>query len=372
MTPPVPEQYHDRYRLLSSFTWHGTAFLEDGPLERYGLLPDIQRFLRNIGWERVAAIRCPTYQTPCLEFLATCNEFYQEGDPEPTVTFHLLGRQHRIPLSEFNIALGFETAASVQTPEYMAKLEFQYSAYNEVSFWRTATGGGRVGYDPRKSKSTNFISPAVRVIHRWLALSINGRAHSEGTVSRSDLYLLWCMVDGNGHGMNAGLHFIRHCKELGMKLAANSTGHIVFGSFISQLAVHYGYRPPASSIPMVPIGRAKLISMKILQKAPNGEYVLAVPAEEAQEDDFEPAQSPPIPAEQPAFDEEMQDPPATYGAADFQSLTARLDRMELQIQTRFDRQEERFDAFQAQSTTQHEAVMEMLRQMQGRMGPPPS
>ena len=131
---------------------------------------------------------------------------------------------------------------------------------------------------------------------------------------------------------------------------------------------------------MVPIGRAKLISMKILQKAPNGEYVLAIPAEEAQEDDFELAQSPPIPAEQPAFDEEMQDPPPVPPvAADFQSLTARLDRLELQMQARFDRQEEhfdrqeeRFDAFQAQSTTQHAAIMELLCQMQGQMGPPPS
>ena len=157
-----------------------------------------------------------------------------------------------------------------------------------------------------------------------------------------------------------------------MKLAANSTGHIVFGSYISQLAVHYGYRPPASSIPMVPIGRTKLISMKILQKAPHGEYVLAFPAEKAQEEDFEPAQSPPILDEQPAFDEEMQDPPlAPQAATDFQSLTARIDRLELQIQARFDRQEEHFDIFQEQSTTQHAAIMELLRQMQDQMGPPP-
>ena len=160
-TPPVPEQFHDRYRLLSSFTWHGTAYLEEGLLERYGLFPDIQRFLRNIGWEWVAVVRCPTYQTPCLEFLATCNEFYQDGDPEVTVTFQLLGRQHKIPLSEFNVTLGFETAESIRTRAYEEKRESPHFTYNEVSFWRAVTGGGRVSYDPRKSKSTNFISSAV-------------------------------------------------------------------------------------------------------------------------------------------------------------------------------------------------------------------
>ena len=91
------------------------------------------------------------------------------------------------------------------------------------------------------------------------------------------------MFHGAGHTCNPGMIFLRTCINAGRKLSSQNTGHVVFGSFLSHLAVNLGYQPNDATtiIPMDGISRSTLYSIGVLRRNAEGNLYLADAVEEA-------------------------------------------------------------------------------------------
>ena len=366
------DRHQQRLQTLVGFEFHPTGCLDSDILETHGLLVEVSHYIASIGWERVQEVRCATYREPVLEFLSSVTYFEPAHSPDhplqPRVFFQLGGGRHDILLSEFNILCRFETGDSVQTAEYQEALLDYPPDFIDADAWRELTG--RVEpYEPRKAKSSAIRDPALRVIHRWLALSIFARKESTGNVSRHHLLILWCMM--HNRRVNAGRFLLHSCTSLGAKLSVENVGHICIGSFVSRLALSLRHVSPTHQrlFDMTPITTDTLFWMGVLVRAGDGQFILAPPAPPPAAEGAG-APDPPAPEQPPPGP--PHSPPHADDHPDFQQ---RLD----QLQSHFDQRMDRYDGQLVQFSdsihqrlSQQDEQIQTIIQMLSQQFPPPS
>ena len=175
---------------FSTFYFIPTRFLDWDDFARLGILEELQNLINGIGWMRVADITEPAYREPTVEFLSSVQLIHPTDDePHYSVKYRLLNQEHQLSLAAFNVALGFETEETVHSDEYRTALRDVPEDFHDGAFWHQITGGRR--YEPKVAKSSAILDPALRILHRWLAMSIYGRKDSTGNVSRHHLFILW-------------------------------------------------------------------------------------------------------------------------------------------------------------------------------------
>ena len=190
-------------------------------LARIGLLDDVTRLLRGIGWEQLLDFNVDTYEELVYEFLCTFE--FKEGDEakviEPAMHFRLMGKQHVLTGMQLENIFGWKRFVQQELPEFAAK-----------DFWSNLTKDSDV-YSGRSSKSSKIFNPSYRYIYKLFAYTLFGRENI-GPVSNLELAILYC-VD---HGIKVGFVTIlgRRFKEV----IAQKEGPIYVGCFVTMIATH--------------------------------------------------------------------------------------------------------------------------------------
>jgi len=200
------------------------------------------------------------YREPYIEFLSTLTISYPTRERlHHQITYQLGGRAFSLSLVEFNVALGFETAESIQTLEYAQALHTASApGFRPQEFWMTLTD--RPPYSPRYSKATAFRDPVIHIFHRWVGSSILARRESTGSVSLTQLFILWA-----AHSqirIDAGLFFADNYLQTAKKRPTSARGCcIAFGLYITSLCRYHEVLHPRASL----LGTMDLIRITTLR-----------------------------------------------------------------------------------------------------------
>ncbi|KAL0405378.1 UNVERIFIED_CONTAM: hypothetical protein Slati_3851700 [Sesamum latifolium] len=124
-----------------------------------------------------------------------------------------MDRQINLSLAEFNAIYNLPVRGEQRQP----------SAFKPEEFWHALTR--QTSYDATRSKSSAIINPCFRYLHRVLAHTLFGRGDSEGVVRRSELFVMWAMV--NDFSIDTGSLLARQFS----KIANSNVGAIVLGGF---------------------------------------------------------------------------------------------------------------------------------------------
>ena len=339
---PAERQKCDLYR---SYEFSANRYLHQQTMEKFGISDTIHQHLARAGWEAFASIICDAYLEPTIEFLSTltvsCEN--QTIDHPDTIQFRLNRQQFSMSLNQFNVAMGFETDASILLPAYQnAFLDFP-STFSDITFW------GQIGvashhYNPSSTKSTFIRDPVLRLLHRFIAHSIAGRQRSTGVVTKTDLFYLWCLVQGQH--CNLGYWFIQAVQKLDKPKGNAVKRYIAFGSYISNLARNLNALHPQAHLvkQMEPIDEDMLKKLEMLYEDAPGHWAF---------------RDGPIPAQQPA-------PPADaypYPAADIPP-PPEAPQMHTDVLVRLDRIENDLARMDADQIAYHQEVMTDLARME--------
>jgi len=119
-----------------------------------------------------------------------------------------------------------------------------YGNFNVQEFWCEITYDKRilvldnhrirVAYSPNGSKATSICNPANRHLHRLIANTIFTRHESQGRARLSEVFLLWCILQGQSFDTEAFL-----LQEL-LSQASFSKPPITYGGVITSIAYTWG------------------------------------------------------------------------------------------------------------------------------------
>ncbi|KAH1045457.1 hypothetical protein J1N35_036241 [Gossypium stocksii] len=156
-------------------------------------------YFHNIGWAGNFDITHCTYYELILEFHSTFH-FQQHGqfslDTPSIITFRLLGTTYSLSLTDFNIALVFVTEDYAMSTDYEDNLCTFPVDFKAIEAFMLSTDNAETTYSPTISKDLWFRNPPLCYIHSYLAYNFSGRRDAPATVSKTELFLLWCMYTG--------------------------------------------------------------------------------------------------------------------------------------------------------------------------------
>ena len=158
-------------------------------LNLVGLWQQVFGFLNILHWTHIAQRRAPTYSDITLELLSTfavhCDEDSDASEPR-AITFRLGGRRFGMTLDAFNSAFHFYTSQTIRGFRNFAL------AFNPEAYWQEITQS-QLTYHSSKSKASHIVNPALRYFHRYITYSLSARGESNGNVTKTDLFFLWCL-----------------------------------------------------------------------------------------------------------------------------------------------------------------------------------
>ena len=102
----------------------------------------------------------------------------------------------------FSLSLiDFALNCSFYDQNFISSLAYQWSIIdigneNPTIYWREISTLDLNPYDPRITKSSGIGNPALRYLHRLIALTIYGRQESIRVVANRDLFYLRCFHKG--------------------------------------------------------------------------------------------------------------------------------------------------------------------------------
>ena len=176
--------------------WMGNVGLEE-ELTPY-LVKDCNLGYANItcdGWLQLFKIQEPVYAELCWEFFATISfrggsEYYNPN----TISFSLGGEMRQCSMVEFSWRLGIYDQDMSMTDYFEAFLENTYKELPEgvvASTW-WSTIANRV-YIPSTAQEGHIRSPIHRLIHRFIASTINMRKDGD-KVPTLDIFYMWSII----------------------------------------------------------------------------------------------------------------------------------------------------------------------------------
>ena len=196
--PPPPvgepkftnEAHKTRYTLLSRKAYGSIKRIDWGALKTLGLHNTIREYISHGGWDKLFEIEELTYRELTLEVLSTIEvtdhcPFTRQAS---SISFRAFGKKHRFSQDLLSVYLGLYTEEFAQTPEFKSlPQDFPHPVSHE-SFWRS------IGCSNSK-KASQTSNPAYRYIQVLLSRSIGGRSDSTGVVTRTDLLMLYSIVE---------------------------------------------------------------------------------------------------------------------------------------------------------------------------------
>ncbi|KAK4424654.1 hypothetical protein Salat_1659000 [Sesamum alatum] len=101
-------------------------------------------------------------------------------------------------------------------------------------------------YDATRSRLSAIINPYFRYLHRALAHTLFGQGDSEGAVRRSELLVLWAMV--NDFPIDTGSFLVRQFS----KIVNFESSAIVLGGFVTPIALRFEKTGSCKNHPKMP------------------------------------------------------------------------------------------------------------------------
>jgi len=203
-----------------------------------GLEEEVRQLVSVGAWRQLFMITDTSYEQLALEVLSTFEMFrgviaFHQND---FIQFQAFGAMHKMSLTEFSIHLGLYNADFTRTPEYDALLTSRPPGESMVAAWRRI--GKTKEYDPRQTKATSLVSPAVRYMHYMLSHTITGRGDSTGVVSLRELDMLMSMVDGFHLHLGFEVAYYIHRQGTNPRIGA-----IFVGPYITRIIRSMGLLP---------------------------------------------------------------------------------------------------------------------------------
>ena len=367
------EVAQERLAQLVHFGFTATRTLDRDNMARLGILEELDELINGVGWMGVAQIAHHTYREPSIEFLATLRVIPPAATrPHHQISYQLGGRQFQLSLAEFNIALGFETAESINSQEYTLALRVtDPPGFSPTRAWLQFTG--QDDYIPKMSKASSLRDPIMRIFHKWITSCIFARHESTGNVSIHHLFILWAAY--YRRHVDAGLLFAQSCVELARrKSSPNKRAFIAIGSFITELCYFHDVFDPRATR----VARLELIDASTLQNMgmlSAGQLIRPQPAAQEEDQQQDEAQDDAV-----HIDPVEEDIPQAHDQADsthshLLRLEHRMERLELQVTEQYQLHQASIDShfqqLQGHMDQRFDALLAYLQGASGSAPPPP-
>ena len=268
-SPPPPvsepnfsnEAHKTRYALLSRKQFGTIRRIEWETLRILGLQNTVREYISHGGWDRVFEIEEPTFKELTLEVLSTievtdhCPFTHQTS----SISFRAFGKKHRFPQDQLGVYLGLYTEEFARTPECKGLPRDFPHPVTHNSFWRSLGGSN-------SKKASQMSNPAYRYIQALLSRSIGGRSDSTGVVTRTDLLMLYSIVER--YPIHLGHLFATLIAHQGISIRL---GSIFVGPYITRMIRGLGLIELTRGMKVVgsiaPLGMPTLLSIGMVRKS---------------------------------------------------------------------------------------------------------
>lgn len=115
-------------------------------------------------------------------------------DTTSTICFKLKGISYECSLIDFNIAIGFLDETSAHSLHYTDALCEIPEKFKFTDAFTELTGHSNIRFILGKSKAYLIQNAALRYLHRLLAYSFSGRRDNTKAISKTELFILCCIV----------------------------------------------------------------------------------------------------------------------------------------------------------------------------------
>ncbi|CAO2167035.1 unnamed protein product [Urochloa humidicola] len=151
------EQELQRYHRLKDRLFNHTMVYDANLIEKIGMDTDFDTIWKAVGWESFEPIDEQGSRLLTIQFLCTL-----DYDDE-RIFFHLFGTDYSLTWGELAHHLGFHYKCAV-------KLDASIPGFDRNSFWEKISGRVEVG--PFKPLNTQIQHPTLRLMHRWISMSL--------------------------------------------------------------------------------------------------------------------------------------------------------------------------------------------------------
>ena len=198
-----------KYGVLSEREMLPTIYPHHGAMTALGIRDSVLFLLNQIGWDSSRLMTCyATYRNLTLEFLSSLIYFPTHGFAlrRGLIIFRLFGITFKFNHKELGELLGFPNGIGVYhetQEEYLGFRELDY-------FWGSISG--ILNPEPEDFVSENIHNPAFRYFHKILAHTIFGKPQNVTTVSKDELFIMFCA--SQNRPVNAITYLIRTFVDL--------------------------------------------------------------------------------------------------------------------------------------------------------------
>ncbi|VFQ90301.1 unnamed protein product [Cuscuta campestris] len=211
--------------------------LDHTALESMGYWEEVDDFLHDPEWRRLLSLRAQASVPLTMEFICSLRfSIYgsRVRDVEGVhasvrMTFTLLGTRFDIPVLDLGRLLGIYTHEETSSPDFLALPRRLPLDVDVKAFWRTHSHSTR-DFSNKYSSSSDWRSPAWRILSHLLCCSYFGRHKNANRVYDTDLIFFWSLESHTPVDLSS---FVGHF------LFDQSTGnrhHIQAGPIITLLA----------------------------------------------------------------------------------------------------------------------------------------
>ena len=172
---------------VSSTPYHRGKYIHLGTLQELRLQCQVRNFISAIGLDKFFFLHLPSFTELTHEFFTT---FYFDRPAmhnlhtPDIIGFRLLGQRFRLSLQEFGTAMGCECLDS--TWDFSAE-------FNPSTAYLELCDNPPDSYSPTRSKDLYLKNSSLKYLHKFLAYTFSGRKDAPNILTRTELYILWCM-----------------------------------------------------------------------------------------------------------------------------------------------------------------------------------
>ena len=224
-----------KYGVLSEREMLPTIYLHHGAMTALGIRDSVLFLLNQIGWDNSRLMTCyATYRNLTLEFLSSLTYFPTHGLAlrRGLIIFRLFGINFKFNHKELGELLGFPNGIGVYhetQEEYLGFRELDY-------FWGSISG--ILNPEPEDFVSENIHNPAFRYFHKILAHTIFGKPQNVTTVSKDELFIMFCA------SQNRPVNAITYLLRTWVDLIDTDHAPIRMGGLVTMIANVVGLRQP--------------------------------------------------------------------------------------------------------------------------------
>ncbi|CAJ2652102.1 unnamed protein product [Trifolium pratense] len=191
-----------------------------------GIAESVNFMINQLGWDALNLSTLPTYRNLTIEFLSSFKNSPNRGFSihRGQTKFRLFGADytytHRSIAEFMKVPTGLDAVVKTQEDGFMD--------YELCNFWGSISG--EPNSDPADRTNQKIHNPAIRYFHMILAHTIFGKQENDTTVSKDELFIMFCAFQGRP--VNLAPFVLANLQ----KLVETPNRRICIGGFVTLLA----------------------------------------------------------------------------------------------------------------------------------------